>query len=139
MNVPSSGIPGAHLLQVTLLYGGLTALLVTLLGVNISLRRLHLRAFVTSGPKPELIRPVRAHGNAAEWVPLAIVLMAILELSGANATTLHVLGGSLLFARLIHAYGLLFKSFISTVGATINYAVIGAMSSWAIWLHFARG
>lgn len=134
MSLPSIGLPGLH---VTLLYGGLSALLVTLLGLNVSLLRLRLRAFVTSGPNPELTRPVRAHGNAAEWVPLAVVLMAILELSGANATALHVLGGSFLFARLIHAYGFLFKSFVSTAGATLNYLVVSAMSGWAIWLHFA--
>ena len=137
MTVTVSGLPGEPHLSVTLLYGGLCALLVTLLGAHVSILRLRLRAYVTSEPRRELVRPGRAHGNAAEWVPLAILMLAILELSGVNATALHAFGGSLLLARLLHAYGILFKSFISTVGATLNYFVVGGMAIWAVWLHFA--
>ncbi len=123
---------------VTLLYGGLNALLVTLLGVYVSLLRLKLRKYVGKELPRELVFPVRAHGNAAEWIPLGIVLLALLELSGAGGTALHVLGGSFLLARVIHASGILGKSFVSTAGATLNYVVMAVMSGWAIWLHFAR-
>jgi uncharacterized protein len=38
--------------------------------------------------------------NAAEYVPLALVLMLILELNGASAAWLHVLGIALVVGRL---------------------------------------
>ena len=87
-------------IPVTLLYGGLSVLLVTLLGVNVS--RLRGTAVGVYTPLPAgLVRAVRAHGNAAEWVPLGIFLLLLLELSAAGSRfTLHLLGGS--FAPAAH-------------------------------------
>ncbi len=124
-------------LSVTLLYGGLTAALVTLLGVNVSLLRLRKKAFVGQQPA-ELVFAIRAHGNAAEWVPLGLVLLAALELSGLGSLPLHLLGGGLLLARLLHAAGLYLKNGLGSAGATLNYVVVGAMSGWAVLLHFAK-
>ncbi len=125
-------------IPITLLYGGMTALLVTLLGTNVSRLRLSLKA----GPRdlpPELVRPVRAHGNAAEWVALGLLLLLVLELSGAaGSTVLHLFGGLFLLGRALHAYGIYAKSRLHMVGASINYLVLLAMSAWAIWFHFVR-
>ena len=87
-------------------------------------------------PPKQLIRPIRAHGNAAEWIPLGIVLLAILELSHVSSLSLHVLGGTLLGARVLHAVGALGKNHATTIGATLNYLVLGAMAGWALVLHF---
>lgn len=124
-------------LSVTLLYGGLTAALVTLLGANVSLLRIKKKAFVGQQPA-EMVFAIRAHGNAAEWVPLGLVLLAALELSGAGSLPLHLLGGGLLLARVLHAAGLYLKNGLGTAGATLNYLVLGAMSVWAVVLHFVR-
>jgi len=124
-------------LPVTLLYGGACALLVTLLGTHVSLIRLRTKTFSSADLPRDLARPVRAHGNAAEWVPLGIILLALLELSGLPSRTLHILGGALFAGRVLHAVGILSKNSLSVVGATVNYLVMTAMSVWAIWLHFA--
>lgn len=59
-------------IPVTLLYGGVTFLLVTALGLNVSRARGPAKAGLAT-PVPESIqREVRAHGNAAEWAPLAV-------------------------------------------------------------------
>jgi len=124
-------------LQATLIYGGMTALLVTLLGANVS--RLRGGGVGIGDPlTPELVRPVRAHGNAAEWVPLGILLLLVLELSGAGSRfTLHLLGGSFFLGRVLHAAGVYTRTPLSTVGAGINYLVLLVMSVWAIALRFA--
>ena len=123
---------------ITLLYGGLTALLVTLLGANVSRLRLVLKAGPRDVP-PELVRPVRAHGNSAEWVALGLLLLLVLELShAAGSTVLHLFGGLFLLGRALHAYGIYTRSLMHMVGATINYLVLLAMSAWAIWFHFVR-
>ena len=123
---------------ITWLYGGLTALLVTLLGANVSRLRLTLKA----GPRdlpPELVRPVRAHGNSAEWSALGLLLLLVLELSGAaGSMVLHLFGGFFLLGRALHAYGICARSLMHMVGAAINYLVLLAMSGWAIWFHFVR-
>lgn len=123
-------------IPITLLYGGLTALLVTVLGANVSRLRGAHKAFVGDVLPPGMVRPVRAHGNAAEWAPIGILLLLVLELSGLGSMPLHILGGSFLLGRLLHAFGVYTKSLASVAGATINYLVLLVMSGWAIWLHF---
>jgi uncharacterized protein len=123
---------------ITLLYGGLTALLVTLLGANVSRLRLVLKAGPRDVP-PELVRPVRAHGNSAEWAALGLLLLLVLELShAAGSAVLHLFGGLFLLGRALHAYGLYARSPLHMVGATINYLVLLAMSARAIWFHFVQ-
>ncbi len=124
---------------VTLLYGGLNALLITLLGMNVSrLRGVH-RAGVEAHVPAELVRPLRAHGNATEWVPLGLLLLLVLEISGAGSRfTLHLCGGTLLLGRALHAAGLYGKSTLSTVGAALTYLVLLAMSVWAIGVRFIQ-
>ena len=126
-------------LPVTLLYGGLAGLLVTLLGVNVSrLRGLH-RVGVGMPVPPEMARPWRAHGNAVEWVPLGLVLLLLLELTGrVGRVPLHVLGGTFLLARVLHAGGLLWKRRLSTYGAGLTYLTCLVMAVVALSLRFTR-
>jgi uncharacterized protein len=122
---------------VTLLYGGLTALFVTLLGGNVTRLRLRHGVPVDRPIPDDLLRPVRAHGNAAEWVPLGLVLLLLLEASGVPSTALHLLGGFFLLGRVLHAVGAYSKSPLLAVGAAVNYFLIAFMSLWAIVRHFA--
>lgn len=126
------------LLPITLLYGGMTALLVTLLGLHVSLLRLRHRVSVGKDLPAILVRPVRAHGNAAEWAPLGILLLAVLELSGVGSVALHALGGALVASRVLHAAGVLGRNLATLAGATITYLLMTVMSVWAIALHFAH-
>lgn len=122
--------------SVSLLYGGLNVLLVTALGANVSRERGVQKAGL--GQVPEgLVRPVRAHGNAAEWTPLALVGLLLLELSGVGSLALHLLGGGFLLGRVLHAAGVLLKVPLSAAAAGLNYLTLGVMGGWALWLHFA--
>lgn len=124
---------------VTLLYGGLNALLVTVLGMQVSrLRGAH--GVGVGKPIPaEMIRQVRAHGNAVEWVPLGLILLLALELSGAGSRfTLHLAGGTLLLGRVLHAAGLYGRNKLSVVGATLTYLDLLAMAVWAIAVRFVQ-
>ncbi len=122
---------------VTLLYGGLIALLITFLGVQVSrLRGAHGVGIDTPLP-PELVRPVRAHGNAIEWAPLGLILLLAIELSGAGTRfTLHLAGGTLLLGRVLHAAGFYGRNKLSMVGAALTYLDVAAMAIWAIVIRF---
>jgi len=52
-----------------------------------------------------LLRRQRVHANFAEYVPLALVLMALAELQGLSHWALHAIGVLLVAGRLAHAYG----------------------------------
>src|SRR5262249_13625363 len=58
------------------------------------------------GGSPDLTVAIRRHANFVEHVPLALLLMALLELNGAGHGLLYVLGTLLVLARLIHPFGL---------------------------------
>jgi hypothetical protein len=50
-------------------------------------------------------RVMRVHANFAEYVPLALFLLAPAELTGTTAPLLHTHGLALLSGRALHAYG----------------------------------
>lgn len=124
-------------IPVTLLYGGLLALLVVALGIWVSLVRLATGTRIGKPLPEKLVLPVRAHGNAAEWIPMAVVALLLLELSHVPAWWLHVAGGSYLALRLVHAaYALLKLPFaVGFAVAVANYTVLGAMAGAVLWLH----
>jgi uncharacterized membrane protein YecN with MAPEG domain len=122
---------------VTLLYGGLNALFIAFLGIQVSRLRSAHRTGVDEPVPAGLVRPIRAHANAVEWVPLGLILLLALELAGAgNRFTLHLCGGSLLLGRVLHAAGLYGRNKLSVAGAAINYLVIVVMAVWAIVTRF---
>jgi len=92
---------------VTPLYAGLLAILFLVL----SIRVVQLRGTGISlgdGGNPAMLRRIRGHANFAEYVPLILLMMAMLELSKFSIYLLHAMGITLFVARLLHAYALSF-------------------------------
>ena len=86
------------------------AILMVLLSVQTSLRRASLGVTAGDAGDETLRRRIRAHGNFIEYAPLAVVLLLLVELSGASLATTVALGLSLVLARLLHAAGMLYTS-----------------------------
>ena len=113
---------------VTMLYGGSLTLWYLVLGMRVVKRR---RAGIGLGDGGDVSmqRAVRGHGNFAEYVPLALILLAALELNGTSLYVLHGLGIVLLAARLLHGYAFSFTqqfAFGRFWGTTLTYIVLGA-------------
>lgn len=93
------------MLPVTALHAGLLAFCFLWLATRvIKARRVHRVALGT--PHRLVERAVRAHGNFAENVPFALLLMALCEINGLPEWALHVLGAVLLAGRVLHARGI---------------------------------
>ena len=111
---------------VTPLYAGLLALWFVLLSVRVvNLRRRGI-LFGDNG-EVDVIRVVRAQANFAEYVPLALLLMGLLEISRYSIYLLHALGLVLLVARLLHGAALSFRWNVLTgrvVGAALTFVVL---------------
>ena len=75
---------------------------------------------------PELLRRVRVQGNFAEYVPLALVLIALAELQGSPGWLIHGLGGALFIGRLTHAFG------VSRAPENFRYRVTGMTLTFAV-------
>jgi uncharacterized membrane protein YecN with MAPEG domain len=111
---------------VTPLYAGLLALWFLVLSWRVVQRR-RGGIYLGDGGDQALLRVIRGHANFAEYVPLALLLMGMLELSRFSIYALHALGIVLLVARLLHGYALSFSdhfTFGRFWGAALTFAVL---------------
>lgn len=88
---------------VTSLYAGLLGLMAIAVAFPAGSLRGKLGIPLGDGGNRELLRAMRRQANFIEWVPLALVLIALLEMSGVTKTAIHVLGAGLVIARICHA------------------------------------
>ena len=112
---------------VTPLYAGLLTLFFVLLSVRVvNLRRRGI-IFGDNNGEIGVTRIVRAQGNFAEYVPLALLMMAVLEASRHSIYVLHALGIALVVARLLHGFALSFgwqPRNGRIAGAALTFAVL---------------
>jgi len=111
---------------VTPLYAGLLLLWFLVLAWRVIRRRGH-GISLGDGGDPAMLRVIRGHANFAEYVPLALLLLAILELSDSPVYVLHGLGATLLTGRLLHGYSLSFTDsfqFGRFWGTALTFAVL---------------
>ncbi|MGE0719040.1 MAG: MAPEG family protein [Alphaproteobacteria bacterium] len=90
----------------TLLWAGLLGLLHLVLTVRVLGGRYRTGTGIGDGGDPMLARAIRVHANFAEYVPLILVLLALLEAAGWSRALIHGMGAALLAARIAHALGL---------------------------------
>lgn len=91
----------------TALYGGILGVLMVLLAGNVSRLRMKHRAAWGDKGKHDLVGAIRAHGNAAEYIPIFLLLFLVWELQGASDNALGIVGGIFVAARLSHAFGMI--------------------------------
>ena len=91
-------------MPITSVYAAILALLLVALSIRVIMARRRAQVAVGDGADPALARAIRAQANLAEYAPLALLLLLLLELNGAGAIWVHVLGAMLLTGRLIHAW-----------------------------------
>ena len=115
-------------MMVTPLYAGLLAFLLLVLSIRVIRRRGSEKISIGDGGDTSMARLIRGHANFTEYVPLALLLMLMLEMSHFSIYVLHGLGIALLIGRLIHGYALSFTSqfmFGRVAGAALTFFVIG--------------
>ena len=91
---------------ITAVYAGLLGIMFLVLELPIGLLRTRTNVSLGDGGNPDLTVAIRRHANFVEHVPLALLLIGLLELNGGSPALLHVLGTGLVLARLMHPFGL---------------------------------
>jgi len=91
---------------ITLLYGSILGLLLIVLTLRVVYLRRTLLVGIGAGEHRRLEKAIRAHANLIEYVPLALILLLLLEQQGAPPWQLHTLGAILVVSRHLHAWGL---------------------------------
>ena len=123
------------MLPITALYAGLLGLLCLVLGIRSGLLRQKTGVSLGSGDSQDQLVAFRRHGNFSEWVPMALILIAVLELNNVSGTALHLLGASLFVARVAHPLGLSAEKMAvpaRSVGAAGTALVVLISGVWAI-------
>ena len=123
-------------LPVTSILAAILGLMALPLSIHISARRaaigmkagvIHAAVFGDAND-PMLRNAIRAFGNFVEYVPLALIMLALYELNGASTQVLWGLGGAFVIGRFLHAISM---TFIPTnpaprgIAMLTTYAVIG--------------
>jgi uncharacterized membrane protein YecN with MAPEG domain len=109
----------------------------------VRLRRQNRAAFGDAG-NPALRSAIRAHGHFAEYVPIIVLMVAMLEMSGMAAWRVHLLMAALLISRLLHPFGMYAKSGtpqfrIGRAGGVTLTLIVLIASAVAILVRILRG
>lgn len=127
-------------LPATSLYAALLAALFLLLSLRVvQARRTHKVAL--GAPHRMVERAVRAHGNCAEYVPLGLVLLGLLEGMGLPLWGVHALGSAFLLGRVLHAHGISQEPEVlryRAAGMGLTFAVLGVAAAALLGLVLAE-
>lgn len=120
----------------TAAYAAVLALIVVVLGINVTVHRVKLGVSLGDGGQAQMLRMIRIHGNAAEYVPLALVLMLIYELNGGLPIVLHAAGIALIAGRLLQSWGMWAVDAPNLgrgSGQSLTWAAIAALAILGAW------
>ncbi|MBB65581.1 MAG: hypothetical protein CMO81_11025 [Waddliaceae bacterium] len=119
------------------MYAGLLGLAAVFLAVQVILQRRKKKVALGYGKSRELKDRGRAFENFTEYVPIALLLMMIVEFSGGNQALLHMSGLSLIFGRLLHAIAIYRRIIrLRVVGMSLTFFSIVTLSLMSLYLSF---
>ena len=121
-------------LPVTSVFAGLAAVALAVLGLRVAYYRMRTRISYGDQDDRVLRRRIRAHGNFIEYVPVALIALALIELNGAPKWQVWTLGVALALARLAHAVGISASiPPLRASGATLTFLVLAISGALLLW------
>ena len=117
--------------KITAIFIALHAILLLTLAYRVvAMRRAH-KIGLGDGSLEPVQQRIRAHANATEYVPVALLELLALELLGVPAMWLYVAGGTLFVGRFLHAVGL------SSAAGYSSGRFYGTLLTWLSMLGMA--
>jgi hypothetical protein len=132
-------------LEMAALYCGVNILLLLVLAYLVSGARRKHKITLGDGGNEGVMRAIRAHANAAEWIPAGLVGLVVIALfENLPIWILHAGGISLTLGRLLHGVGLHTSAYnvFRITGAALSilaYLVIGGGLIYAGLSHQLGG
>lgn len=128
------------LIRTVMIYAGVLGLLLVALSFNIMQNWVRV-----TGRGQQTDRAMRRSekllASFVEYVPFGLILLTLIELKGAPALVLHVLGCLLVSGRVLHAFGsneIRGAGLMRFVGAQLTYLML-AIASIACIYYFSLG
>jgi uncharacterized protein len=107
-------------------YAAILVLIFVLLSIRVIQMRGSAKIGLGHGNNPAMERRIRVHGNFAEYVPLALVLLLCMELQSQSRILIHILCIALVAARVIHAIG------VTPVNENFPMRVASVLTTFAV-------
>ena len=123
--------------NITALYAGLLGLMAMVLSFLVGRYRAPGEEGVSfgDGGRLEVLVAMRRHANFVEYVPLILILLALLEMNKVSETAIHVMGAALVLVRASHAWGMHpddSRGIFRGIGAGGTAIILVVSSIWAI-------
>ncbi|WP_070968959.1 MAPEG family protein [Vibrio sonorensis] len=93
--------------MVTALYAVVLAGLLLFLAIQVIFQRRKAKVKYSDGGVEALAIARSAHGNAVDYIPIVLILMALVEYNGAPLWFVHLIGGLFVISRVMHARAIL--------------------------------
>jgi uncharacterized membrane protein YecN with MAPEG domain len=94
------------ILQTTLSLAAAAAIINIWLAMRCGRLRASEKVMHGDGGSAPLMRRMRAHSNFIEYTPIALILIAVIEMSGKGGQWLAIVGAVYMAGRVLHALGM---------------------------------
>ena len=111
-------------IPITAVFVGILAVMLAVISVRVTRMRQRKKISLSDGGDKEMTAAIRAQGNFTEYVPMALIVMGLLESAGTKHWVIYVFGALLVAARIAHAYALYTNFFPARV--------FGTATTWAL-------
>ena len=118
-------------MPITPLYAAIFGIMLFVLSIRTIRARRKLQIAIGHADDAVMERAMRIHANFCEYVPIALLLIYLLEVMLGTSYWIHVLGGALLLGRLLHAYG------VSRSREDLRFRVTGMLLTFTVIISSA--
>lgn len=91
---------------------------------------------IHDGGNENLKRRISAFGNFTEYVPMCVIMIALVEINGATSILIWSLGVAFVIGRILHAIGMLINPHFPLpriIGMFATYAVLLMSAGWLVY------
>jgi len=124
-------------LPVALVTAGAAALLNFWLGLRVSRLRMSEKILVGDGGNVRLIARMRAQLNFAEYAPLVLILIALIELARGTQAWLWGVALAFIVGRVLHAFGMDGWLPGRTIGIALTMLTMLGLAGYAVFLGYS--
>jgi len=117
-----------YLQQMVALYVALNAIIMFVLAFRAASFRGKSKIFLGDGDNADMRQRARAHANNAEYVPMGLLLLIMVQWLGGGLWLVHAIGLTLTLGRVLHGYG------VSTSSTTNPFRMFGTILTWLSFL-----
>jgi len=124
--------------QITLIIAAALGLLNVWLGVRVVRARTTHKVSLGYGEVPGMEARCRAHANFNEYVPMALILMGLIEMNVGMSRWLWGIGALLVVARVLHPFGMdrPMPNPYRAAGVILTFVSLLFLVCWAIAISY---